>query len=100
LFGGCLLKELDASKGYLGDANVSAWSDTVEKVKKEYPDVKIVIRGMVNMETESYWIIRSSYLKINNHFCFAKPMVISNIKIHQRSGLTIHYLKKSLMTDV
>jgi metallo-beta-lactamase class B len=31
-----LLKELDASKGYLGDANVSAWSDTVEKVKKEY----------------------------------------------------------------
>lgn len=45
LFGGCLLKELDASKGYLGDSNVSAWSDTVEKVKKEYPDVKIVIPG-------------------------------------------------------
>lgn len=45
LFGGCLLKELEAGKGYLGDANVSAWSDTVEKVKKEYPDVKIVIPG-------------------------------------------------------
>jgi len=45
LFGGCLLKELDAGKGYLGDANVAAWSNTVEKVKKEYPDVKIVVPG-------------------------------------------------------
>lgn len=45
LFGGCLLKELEASKGYLGDANVSSWSNTVEKVKKEYPNVKIVIPG-------------------------------------------------------
>ncbi|MEG0926409.1 MULTISPECIES: CHM family subclass B1 metallo-beta-lactamase [Chryseobacterium] len=45
LFGGCLLKELEASKGYLGDANVSTWSNTVEKVKKEYPNVKIVIPG-------------------------------------------------------
>ncbi|AZA78029.1 subclass B1 metallo-beta-lactamase [Chryseobacterium sp. G0186] len=45
LFGGCLLKELEASKGYLGDANTSSWSETVEKVKKEYPNVKIVIPG-------------------------------------------------------
>ncbi|MBP2616884.1 CHM family subclass B1 metallo-beta-lactamase [Chryseobacterium jejuense] len=45
LFGGCLLKELEASKGYLGDANVSTWSATVENVKKEYPNVKIVIPG-------------------------------------------------------
>ncbi|MFN1215555.1 CHM family subclass B1 metallo-beta-lactamase [Chryseobacterium kwangjuense] len=45
LFGGCLLKELEAGKGYLGDANVSAWSATVEKVKKEYPDVKLVVPG-------------------------------------------------------
>ena len=45
MFGGCLIKEIDASKGYLGDANVADWSDTVEKVKKEYPDVKIVVPG-------------------------------------------------------
>lgn len=45
LFGGCLLKEVDASKGYLGDANVSAWYNTVERVKKEYPEVKIVVPG-------------------------------------------------------
>jgi metallo-beta-lactamase class B len=45
LFGGCLIKELDATKGYLGDANVGAWSNTVEKIKKQYPNLKIVIPG-------------------------------------------------------
>ncbi len=45
MFGGCLLKELKASKGYLGDANVAEWSNTIEKVKMEYPDVKIVVPG-------------------------------------------------------
>lgn len=45
LFGGCLIKELDAGKGYLGDANLKEWSATVEKVKKDYPAVKIVVPG-------------------------------------------------------
>jgi metallo-beta-lactamase class B len=45
LFGGCLIKELKATKGYLGDANLSEWSNTVEKVKQEYPHVNIVIPG-------------------------------------------------------
>lgn len=45
LFGGCLIKEIDASKGYLGDANEAAWSGTVEKVKAEYPEVTLVIPG-------------------------------------------------------
>ena len=45
LFGGCLVKELQATKGYLGDANVGEWSSTVEKVKQQYPNVKIVIPG-------------------------------------------------------
>jgi metallo-beta-lactamase class B len=45
LFGGCLIKELDASKGYLGDANVASWSGTVEAVKKAYPDVRVVVPG-------------------------------------------------------
>jgi metallo-beta-lactamase class B len=45
LFGGCLIKELDASKGYLGDATIGDWSVTVEKVRNEYPDVKIVVPG-------------------------------------------------------
>lgn len=45
LFGGCLIKEIDASKGYLGDANVDAWSGTVERVKQAYPKVKVVVPG-------------------------------------------------------
>jgi metallo-beta-lactamase class B len=45
MFGGCLIKELNASKGFLGDANVADWSGTVEKVKKEYPNVKIIVPG-------------------------------------------------------
>ncbi len=45
LFGGCLIKELDASKGYLGDATIAEWSRTVERIKKEYPNMKIVVPG-------------------------------------------------------
>lgn len=45
MFGGCLIKELGAGKGYLGDANVTDWSGTVEWLKKSYPDVRIVVPG-------------------------------------------------------
>ncbi|WP_027374630.1 MULTISPECIES: CIM family subclass B1 metallo-beta-lactamase [Chryseobacterium] len=45
MFGGCLIKEIGAGKGYLGDANVKDWSATVAKIKKHYPDVKIIIPG-------------------------------------------------------
>jgi metallo-beta-lactamase class B len=48
MFGGCLIKTLDASKGYLGDANVASWSSTVEKVREQYPNVKIVVPGHGN----------------------------------------------------
>jgi metallo-beta-lactamase class B len=45
LFGGCLIKEIDAGKGYLGDANLADWSKTVENIKKKYPNIKIVVPG-------------------------------------------------------
>ena len=45
IFGGCLLKSVGAGKGYLGDANTNEWSATVQKIKQEYPKVKIVIPG-------------------------------------------------------
>jgi metallo-beta-lactamase class B len=45
LFGGCLIKELEATKGYLGDANVFEWSNTVKKIKQAYPNVKMVVPG-------------------------------------------------------
>nr|AIA11001.1 SubclassB1_beta_lactamase [uncultured bacterium] len=45
LYGGCLVKALGAGRGYLGDANLKQWSATVAKVKKAFPDAKIVIPG-------------------------------------------------------
>lgn len=45
LFGGCLIKSLTAGKGYLGNANVAAWSATVQKVKTTFPEIKKVIPG-------------------------------------------------------
>lgn len=45
VFGGCLIKEVGAKEGNLGDANVNAWSATVKKLKQKYPQAKIVIPG-------------------------------------------------------
>ncbi|MCE7064094.1 subclass B1 metallo-beta-lactamase [Dyadobacter sp. CY326] len=45
LFGGCLIKAVDASKGNLEDANVNDWSATVTKLKQKYPDTQFVIPG-------------------------------------------------------
>jgi metallo-beta-lactamase class B len=45
LFGGCMVKELKASKGYLGDANTAAWSKTIENVKTTFPNLVWVIPG-------------------------------------------------------
>ncbi len=48
LFGGCLIKELEAGKGYLGDANIVDWSGTVEKIKRQYPNLNMVVPGHGN----------------------------------------------------
>ena len=45
LFGGCLIKELNAGKGNLADANETAWSETVNKLKSTITDAEIVIPG-------------------------------------------------------
>jgi metallo-beta-lactamase class B len=45
IFGGCLIKKVGASKGYLGDANTDKWSETVSKIKLKYPKIEIVIPG-------------------------------------------------------
>jgi metallo-beta-lactamase class B len=45
LFGGCMIKALDASNGYLGDANIAAWSAAIQKVKSTFPEIVIVIPG-------------------------------------------------------
>lgn len=45
LFGGCLIKEIGASKGYLVDANVDEWSNSIRKIKTKYNDVEVVVPG-------------------------------------------------------
>ncbi|MFY8003534.1 MAG: subclass B1 metallo-beta-lactamase [Chitinophagaceae bacterium] len=45
LFGGCLIKELGANKGYLGDAVLAEWSKTVANIKTYYPNLKKVVPG-------------------------------------------------------
>ncbi len=66
MFGGCLIKEVNATKGYLGDANVAAWSNTVEKVKKAYPNVKIIIPGHGERGDKKLLDYTISLFKINN----------------------------------
>ncbi|NCP83473.1 MAG: subclass B1 metallo-beta-lactamase [Bacteroidetes bacterium] len=45
LFGGCMIKSVGASKGFLGDANVGEWSKTVSKVKAKFNKAKIIVPG-------------------------------------------------------
>ena len=45
LFGGCLIKELNATKGNLADANETAWAETATKVKAKFTDAEVVIPG-------------------------------------------------------
>ena len=60
LFGGCLIKELGANEGYVGDANTEAWSETVARVKRNFPEVQTVIPGhgkIGNAELLDYTIL-------------------------------------------
>ncbi len=47
LFGGCLIKSDGSGKGNLADANVSAWSTTVKKLKEvcDKESIEVVIPG-------------------------------------------------------
>jgi metallo-beta-lactamase class B len=45
IFGGCMVKSMNAGKGNLADANVEAWPGTIEKIKSTCPTAKIVVPG-------------------------------------------------------
>lgn len=45
LFGGCLVKSLNAGKGWTGDGDTKQWPKTIETVKVKYPNVQWVIPG-------------------------------------------------------
>ena len=45
LFCGCLIKELNSSKGNLADANTENWARIVERIKSEFPEIINVVPG-------------------------------------------------------
>ena len=46
LFGGCLIKAMNSDNlGNTADAVVGDWDNTVQKVKKSFPDAKIIVPG-------------------------------------------------------
>lgn len=45
LFGGCMIKAMDAGRGNLGDAVLSEWSNTVKRVRSEFGKALVVIPG-------------------------------------------------------
>ncbi|MDF9795037.1 metallo-beta-lactamase class B [Catalinimonas alkaloidigena] len=45
LFGGCMVKSVNATKGNLEDANVDEWASTISKVKRKYKEAKTIIPG-------------------------------------------------------
>lgn len=45
VFGGCLVKEMGASKGNLADANTDAWPETIRFLKRKFPGTRVVIPG-------------------------------------------------------
>ena len=46
MFGGCFVKSLkNKSLGYTGDANISEWPNSMQKVINRYPDAKLAVPG-------------------------------------------------------
>ncbi len=45
LFGGCIVKSMNAGKGNLHDAHTADWSHTVQKIKEKFPEIRQVIPG-------------------------------------------------------
>lgn len=45
MFGGCMVKELNSGKGFLGDANEKTWSNTIRNVKKAFPTAQFIVPG-------------------------------------------------------
>ena len=46
LFGGCFVKSLhNKNLGYIGDADINEWPNSIQKVINRYPDVKFVVPG-------------------------------------------------------
>lgn len=40
-----MVKSMNAGKGNVADANVTEWSNTIERVAVKFPDAKVVVPG-------------------------------------------------------
>jgi metallo-beta-lactamase class B len=46
LYGGCLIKSSEnTSLGYVGDANIAEWPNTIHKIMKQFPEPAYIIPG-------------------------------------------------------
>lgn len=45
IYGGCMIKTVNASKGNLEDANMAEWNNTIQNLKESYPNLKVVVPG-------------------------------------------------------
>ncbi|MFL0803275.1 MAG: hypothetical protein K6L81_06130 [Agarilytica sp.] len=46
LFGGCLVRSMTwHDLGFIGDANVNSWADTVRSIQRKYSQINTVVPG-------------------------------------------------------
>lgn len=45
IFGGCMVKAMEATKGNLADANIQAWPTTIRNIMYKYPAAKLIVPG-------------------------------------------------------
>src|SRR5690606_32852103 len=85
LFGGCLVKSLDAGKGYLVDDKLTEWPTTVEKVNAACPDVRSVVPGhgdqgnsaLLDYTIPLFQAPNSSFSPFRNFCRFREPNLLS-----------------------
>jgi metallo-beta-lactamase class B len=54
LFGGCLVKRKGGSAGYIAEADLPAWPETIRKVAAGFPEVTVIIPGHGSPGTLEY----------------------------------------------
>lgn len=45
IFGGCMVKSIKAPEGNLEDANIEEWSNTIQNIKDDYPNLQVIVPG-------------------------------------------------------
>ena len=55
LNGGCLVKSTEATDlGFIGEADVKAWPNTIQKLMHQHPTIKLVIAGHDNWKNQGH----------------------------------------------